>query len=564
MTRLAHREQVRMHRLDAGGTLSIREDARDGSGDADGRTIEGVAVPYRVPTIAGATRELGPNVREQFAPGAFRDAIEALNGRRVALLDRHQGTVVGAAELEDAEDGLHYRGRLFTSQAARDMAERVAAGINGVSIEFAFGRMRRIARDLVEHVSVGALGAIASTYAPAYAGAIASVREVSRMDHCPVCGAELELGIAHECNPTAAQRDQAIRREAVGELPLTSAQVTELAARAADEAFRRHLEGSSGSGGTDPFADLRGFRSLGDMILAAAQDGAPAELRSYAARALADQLTTDNNAGVMTPGVLATVRGILDRGRRSITAFGGPRSLGEVGMSIEWPYFDGTLSSLVGVQATQKSEITSAKVEIKKGTEAIVTYAGGSDIAYQLIRRSSPSYLEVYGRILLAAWGLVTNAAFVTELETGTQTVDLAEAIATVDADELWAALVAAAVQVETATGQPPEFVLAGSAFFARAAVLLKPQPVQNAIGSVNLATLTAAVGNLPILHDPSITTGKAIVSNREAAGWHEAGPFQASEEDVAKLGRNVAYWSMGAGARYLPAGIVEVYDVTP
>jgi phage head maturation protease len=561
MTRYARRDRT-MHQLDAGGTLSIRDDAGDAGGSAtDGRTVEGIAVPYGIPTRAGATRELGPNVREQFARGSFRDAIAALEGARVAILDRHQGNVIGAAELEDADDGLHYRGRLFTSQAARDAAERVAGGIRGVSIEFAFGRMARRSRDLVEHVMVGGLGAIAFTYAPAYVGATASVREDSRVNTCPVCGAELELGIAHECPGPV---DPAARAAAAATpIPLTSAQVSELAARAADEAFRRHLEGS-GAGAVDPYADLRGFRSLGDLVYAAAQADATAELRSYAARALADQLTTDNNAGVMTPGVLQTVRGILDRGRRSITAFGGPAPLGDVGMSIEWPFYDGTLSSLVGVQAAQKTEITSAKVEIKKGTEAIVTYAGGSDIAYQLIRRSSPSYLEVYGRILLAAWGLVTNAAFVTELESGSQTEDLAEAISAVDADELWTHLVAAAVQVEVATGQPPEFVLAGSAAFARAAVLLKPQPVQNAIGSVNLSTLTAAVGNLPLLHDPSITTGKFIVSNREAARWHEAGPFQASEEDVAKLGRNVAYWSMGAGARYLPAGIVEVYDVTP
>jgi hypothetical protein len=25
-----------------------------------------------------------------------------------------------------------------------------------------------------------------------------------------------------------------------------------------------------------------------------------------------------------------------------------------------------------------------------------------------------------------------------------------------------------------------------------------------------------------------------------------------------------VAYWSLGAGARFIPAGIVEIYDVTP
>jgi hypothetical protein len=30
----------------------------------------------------------------------------------------------------------------------------------------------------------------------------------------------------------------------------------------------------------------------------------------------------------------------------------------------------------------------------------------------------------------------------------------------------------------------------------------------------------------------------------------------------VIHLGKNVAIWSMGAGARFIPAGIVEAYDV--
>ena len=60
------------------------------------------------------------------------------------------------------------------------------------------------------------------------------------------------------------------------------------------------------------------------------------------------------------------------------------------------------------------------------------------------------------------------------------------------------------------------------------------------------------------------MTAGKLIVSNTLAARWHEAGPFYVTATDVAKLGQNVAWWSMGAGARYIPAGIIEMYDVTP
>jgi hypothetical protein len=118
---------------------------------------------------------------------------------------------------------------------------------------------------------------------------------------------------------------------------------------------------------------------------------------------------------------------------------------------------------------------------------------------------------------------------------------------------------------VQTATGAPATIVLASSTAFAHFAKLVIAQ--DNSLGSdpnMDLRSLDVSVGGLRIIHTPSVTAGKLIISNRLAAGWHEAGPFQASAEDVAKLGRNFAYWSMGAGARYIPAGIIEAYDVTP
>ena len=46
-------------------------------------------------------------------------------------------------------------------------------------------------------------------------------------------------------------------------------------------------------------------------------------------------------------------------------------------MSVDWPYFNGDLSTIVGEQVTQKSEITSVRVDLLKGTRAIKTFAGG-------------------------------------------------------------------------------------------------------------------------------------------------------------------------------------------
>jgi hypothetical protein len=88
---------------------------------------------------------------------------------------------------------------------------------------------------------------------------------------------------------------------------------------------------------------------------------------------------------------------------------------------------------------------------------------------------------------------------------------------------------------------------------------VLTPPPVLNALGTAQASTLSPNVSGLPIYYSPNVAAGKMLVSNRLAAAWHEDGPFQASEEDVAKLGTNVAFYGMGAASVYIPAGVVVV-----
>jgi Escherichia/Staphylococcus phage prohead protease len=513
------------------GHLALR--AEEGG---DGRTLEGLAVPYGV-EVTGPTREYG-DAPELFAPGSFRDVVAA--GRTIPVLDRHEGQVVGTAQLEDTEEGLRFRGRLLASSRATEYAEQVTAGVDGVSIEFLPGQVRRQGRRVI-HTQVRTLAAIAGAYAPAYTGAHVAVRgqEDASMDQ------ETLETTAPEPAPSITEAD--VRRVA-GAIARTEA-----------EAAMRSLA-ESGLGAGRPADPVAQFRSLGALLAAARETPHGDALRNLGAigglhtRAWVDQVTTDN-PGVM--GVGGTIHGIIAQSRPAITAFG-TTGLGDRGMEVEWPYFDGDLSTLVGLQSTEKTEIVSAKVSIKRGHEAIKTYAGGSDISYQLIRRSDPAYLEAYGRIMLAAYAVVTDKAFLDAIvaaATGTVTGDLVGG----NAAAIMEALFGASVKVETATGAPASFVLAASDVFVKVAGKLTPQPVQNAVGYANAATLAVNAGGLPVIHDPRMAAGTALASNRLAAAWAEDGPMLASDEDVAKLGRDVAYWGMAAPAVYIPTGIVKI-----
>jgi hypothetical protein len=305
--------------------------------------------------------------------------------------------------------------------------------------------------------------------------------------------------------------------------------------------------------GADPWAAVRemGLGELARGVL----DGRT-ELRGVLARALADQ-TTAESPGVTTPGVLQDVKRLFIRSRPGIDAFGRV-PLDGVGMSVEWPIFSTALGTIVGEQLTQKAEVTSVDVPLTKGSVAIRTFAGGSDVAYQLIRRSSPAYLAALERAYLSAYAAVTDGAFVDAIEGTAGLASIVINWVTATPAQMQEAVFLASTMIQDATGQPAEFVLAGAGTFTEIGGALTPPPVFNQAGSAQASTLAPNLSGLRVIYQPNVNAGTAIISNSEAAKWHEDGPEFVQEEDVAKLGRNVAVWGMGAAAVYVPAGIVK------
>lgn len=514
-----------------GGTAQAQEPDPDAPGQ--GRRVEGLAVPWGAE--ATGTPEYG-DLAETFDRSAFADVIAA--GRRVPLLDRHDGDVVGMAEVFAADDGLRYRGHLLADDPAADAyARRVAAGADGVSIEFRPGRVRRTARGVV-HLQVARLAAIAGAYAPALAGAQVALRRATDMTEPRTPDPEPEP----EPAPTPP--------------PVTRQEVEGMVSRQVADVRRLIAEGGSLHVPTGLV-----FRSLQEAWRAVDAHRDDTAHRDWYARALVD-ITTADIPGLMDGNVQGQVRGILDPGRPGITAFG-REGLGDGGMSVDWPYFSGTLEGLVGLQATEKGDIVSGEVPISKASTPIRTYAGGADISYQALRRSSPSFLEAWSRIMLAAYAVITDRVFVDAVEAAALG-DQAITWGTATEAQVRAAVFGASVKVQQATGRPAEFVLAAADTFGVIGGALVPVNPTNANGTANAATLAPVLSGLPVRFDPNVDAGTAIVSNGLAAAWHEDGPFQASEEDVAKLGRNVAYWGMGATAVYNPQGIVIMGPTTP
>ena len=491
-----------------------------------------------------------PDGREMFARGAFADtAPESVTLEAIGPHGADPGVRLAgrATELTDREDGQY--GTFLVSRTregdellelTRDKVYRAASAVfTPLEERAADGGVTVRTRAELVRVGIVERGA--------YPGA--EVLAVRSKDGDPMTD-ETAAPVAAETNAD----DIGVRVTAAPVAPDMAARMDEL--RADLIARMATLEAGAGRRG-GPHIMAR-WASFGEYLKDASGDPEAAVLL---ARALADQKAA-TNPGVMAPAFVGDVKGILDTSRGAIEALGGPAPLGASGMSLNWPYFAGDLSALVGKQTAEKTEITSVVVNLLAGTSPIETFAGGSDISYQLIRRSAPAYLEAYGRIMLSGWALTTEKEFESDINagaTGTITVSIAT-----DAD-IREAFFAASAKVRAATGAPATVVLAASNVFAALGAALTPGAygTSNLTGTAQASTLRVNVSGLEVTEAPFLPASSAIFANERAAQWHEDGPFVATAEDVAKLGQNRAYWSMGATGIFIPAGLVKATGIT-
>jgi HK97 family phage prohead protease len=491
----------------------IFQEREDSAGDIVG-SGHGMAVPYGTETNIGG-------VRESFSPGSFD--IENVIGKPLAY--RHGelvGIITGA---ENREDGLFIDFDIVDTTLGRDAAVLARTNtIKGLSVGFnPVKSVMNKTRDAIQHTAANLLEVSLTPY-PAYSTAgVSSIREEEGETMSETMDSTELVSVDKEA------------REAVKNL---REDIKNIEARAFV---------------TEDTHELSKYRSFGEYSKAVL-DGA------QESRALVDQITT-NNPGVMPPNWMMSVKNIVDLGRPGITAFG-IESAGTTGLDFNWPYFDGDLSAIVAAQGTEKTEVNSVRIDLKKGTASLLTYGAGSDISFQLLQRSSPSYLDAHNRIMLSSYALITDNVFVDAMLAAStpQNYNLA-------GDTTGAAfregVFTASVAVETATGSPAEFVLVASDVFSDlggwSTFFPQTYGTQNVSGVATAGTLRVNVSGLPVIHDRNLAAGAILVSNSSAASWIEVAPALASSDNVSQLGRDIAVYGYGTSATYTAAGIISL-----
>jgi hypothetical protein len=498
---------------------------------------EGLLVPWDTPATVSDDGET--TYREAWAPGSIVPAPG-----RLAVYDGHdpvtkqRGPIIGAlADVRTGEAGLE--GRVVFASLGRgaevaELAELLDAGLS-VELECPSSAERPGADGVLRRTGPATLTGLAVVLPPH----VAAFADARLREGVPT------MTDPHVPDPDLPDPDEPDEPDPEG----AGAEVVNLArvrALIGDEVQRARLSAPAAAvAGGHP---LHRFASLGEFTRAAFTD-------TTLSRALADQVTP-NNPGVIPPGWVTEVFGILDHSSPLVAHL--RRQAPSSGMDVNWPYFDGDLYTLVGQQVTEKTPIVSLRVDLKRGTEPLATYAGGSDLSYQLISRSDPSYLDAYMRIMTAAYGAVIGRVFATDLLAGSAMhVLLDPATATVDSAA--AAIFEASTDVARATGTPASIIAAGDAMFVALGKAALTVQAGVAPGSANAQSLAINYAGLSVVYDPALPTGTAVATNRNAAAWFEDGPSPLAAEDVERLGRNVAVWGMGATGIMLPNGVVEI-----
>lgn len=158
--------------------LEIRSSAKGG----DGRTIEGIAVPY------GRRQRISSDLVEQFARGAFNAQLAAAHRVKFAREHpTHGGALIGrAVELRDDAAGLWGAWRVSATQAGDEALELARDGVlDELSVGFIERQNRRLDDGTIERVTAH-LVEVSLVLAGAY-GRGATVSAVREMHSDPAC-----------------------------------------------------------------------------------------------------------------------------------------------------------------------------------------------------------------------------------------------------------------------------------------------------------------------------------------------------------------------------------------
>lgn len=305
------------------------------------------------------------------------------------------------------------------------------------------------------------------------------------------------------------------------------------------------------------------YRTPGEYVLAycRVKHGDAAESARFT-RALAD-VTTAQTPGLVPPQVTGDILGIWLANRPSVDAMTKP-PLPPVGMKVQRPHI--SQHTQVGPH-TEKQPITSRALTLDLAEIDLHSYAGGVDVAWELVQRSSPAALDVIFSDLVAIYARESDKDAMSGILANVTATVAWDGTAATFAKAISDAAVACATNGEeqlfpdTVWMGLETYGLLGSLTDSSGRPLFPDLGPTNAYGTADAQGNISSVRGLGPVVDPYIARNTFLVGPRDQAEFYETpgAPVQLSVVDVGVAGYNVGVIGMWGCAAVDPAAFVSV-----
>jgi HK97 family phage major capsid protein len=295
-----------------------------------------------------------------------------------------------------------------------------------------------------------------------------------------------------------------------------------------------------------------------------------AQARVVQARVVADQKTSDTTGILPTP-IVGTVVDLIDANRPLISSLGGAKALGGIpGATFTRPKI--TQHTTVGVQAGEKTQLSSQKMTITPVSFTKSTYGGTVDISRQDIDWTSPGAWDILIRDLANVYSVQTETAVAAAFKAAA--VGTGVTVATNDLKGWTLALYTAAMHSYQSGFMMPDRVWCSLDVWAAlgslvdvARVVLPPDGYSGAteeprdgfdVGASTLAAFRGDILGLPRIVVPTFAAGTCIVGPSAMFEVYEEVIGLLSVIEPSILGVQVAYggylaWGALQGGALVP-----------
>ena len=365
-------------------------DGRILSFDEDKREVEVLLMPW------DQEAEQADGVH-RFERGAFAE----VDPKRFVFRARHQDPPTGRGfKLEEQEDGPHLWLKSSKTAAADEQLTLIRDGVeDGISVGFDTSDHRKEkmpdGRTRYTHFGFSKARSLeaSTTWRPALSGKVLQVLEASTVAD------EQQAPVTEDAAPT-----------------VTPEMVKAFEANIMEK-FEALQDRIAAQGLTVPDS-LKRDMDRDPRQVAFGQD----LLRAEVPHAFdLDEVVSSDNLGVIPEMRSSQIIGVIDASRpflESTTREPTPPA-GET-----WKFPKITQRPEVGLQAAEKDEVASQKTTITTVDFPMATYAGAGDLSIQLIKRSSPDFLNLWTQLLAEQYAIVTDNAAVDDLLSETAVVE--------------------------------------------------------------------------------------------------------------------------------------------